>query len=553
MKTLLIILLSLSITVPIFSKPREVNTSNPFTVIKAQVSSNGNNISTWIWNTGVFNQDLRTNNTAGFEWPKGSGKFAIFTSGLSMAAFVNGGLRLASVSYNGEYAPGYVLNGVFTTNSAFKLYRVNRGDNANTNPDYANWGLMVPYGAPYDDINNNGVFDPATDKPGIKNSAQTIFVCLTDADPSNHTTSEGFSGGTLPLLSEMHFTSWSYDNVLGLEDVQFLKMEIVNKNSSSWTRTQFGIVSDPDLGDASDDYVGCDIGRNLGYCYNFDNNDGDGNARTYGANPPAVGVDMLKGAVNRSVTPNSDLYMTSFISFVGTGSGGIICETDPSSAPIASFNYLKGTKRDSTPFINPQTMLRTKFCYSGDPEPNTGWTEFTGKINNCGGDTTGPIVPSTPFDRRFVMSSGAENLTIVPGEKQTFVFAQLIARGANNKNSVTKLKQLSDAVQAFYNSNLSVGISTLSISVPEKFSLYQNYPNPFNPTTKIKFDIDKSGFASLIVYNVAGKEITRLVNQNLNSGSYEFEFNAADLPSGVYFYKLETPTTSMVKKMSLIK
>jgi hypothetical protein len=129
----------------------------------------------------------------------------------------------------------------------------------------------------------------------------------------------------------------------------------------------------------------------------------------------------------------------------------------------------------------------------------------------------------------------------------------LIARGANNKNSVTKLKQLSDAVQAFYNSNLSVGISTLSTSVPEKFSLYQNYPNPFNPTTKIKFDIDKSGFASLIVYNVAGKEITRLVNQNLKHGSYEFEFNAADLPSGVYFYKLETPNTSSVKKMSLIK
>jgi hypothetical protein len=79
----------------------------------------------------------------------------------------------------------------------------------------------------------------------------------------------------------------------------FLKWKIVNKNSSSWSRTQFGIVSDPDLGDAIDDYVGCDIGRNLGYCYNSDNNDGDGNARTYGTNPPAVGVDMLKGAVNR--------------------------------------------------------------------------------------------------------------------------------------------------------------------------------------------------------------------------------------------------------------
>lgn len=549
MKTLLIILISFIITVSIFSKPREVDISNAFTVVKTQVSSNGNNISTWIWNTGVFNQDLRTNNTAGFEWPKGSGKFAIFTSGLSMAAFVNGGLRLASVSYNGEYAPGYVLNGVFTTNSTFKLYRVNRGDNANTNPDYANWGLMVPYGAPYDDINNNGVFDPATDKPGVKNAAQTIFVCITDADPTNHTSSEGFSGGTLPLYSEMQFTSWSYDNIAGLEDVQFLKMEVVNKNSSPWTRTQFGIVADPDLGSAVDDYVGCDIGRNLGYCYNATNVDGTGSGSSYGSNPPAVGFDMLKGAVNRSVNPNADLYMTSFVKY---GFGGAACENEP-TAPLHSYNLLRGLKNDSTSFINPLTMGRTKFCFSGDPEPNTGWTEFSGKINNCGGDTTGSVVASSPGDKRFVMGSGAENLTIVPGEKQTFLIAQLIARGANNKNSVTKLKQLSDAVQAFYNSNLSVGINTLSTSVPDKFSLYQNYPNPFNPSTKIKFDIEKSGFASLIVYNVAGKEITRLVNQNLNFGSYEFEFNAADLPSGVYFYKLETPTASMVKKMSLIK
>ncbi|MBN8572088.1 MAG: hypothetical protein J0M18_20900, partial [Ignavibacteria bacterium] len=308
MKTLLIILLSLSITISIFSKPREINISNPFTVIKAQVSSNGNNISTWIQNTGTFDTDIRTTNTSGFEWPKGSGKFAIFSSGLNTAAFVNGELRLASASYNGEYAPGYVLNGAFTTNSSFKIYRVNRGDNASNNPDYANWGLMVPYGAPYDDINNNGVYDPATDKPGVKNAAQTIFVCLTDADPTNHTPSEGFSGGTAPILSEMRLTSWSYDNVAGLEDVQFMKMEVINKNNLPWTRAHFGIFCDPDLGEALDDNIGCDIGRNLGYCYNATNTDGSGSGRTYGANPPAVGVDMLKGAVNRSVNPNADLY-----------------------------------------------------------------------------------------------------------------------------------------------------------------------------------------------------------------------------------------------------
>ncbi|MBS1494020.1 MAG: T9SS type A sorting domain-containing protein [Bacteroidetes bacterium] len=553
MKTLLIFFFCIIFTISSFSKPNDEIQQLPYTVIKAQSNSNSNNVSTWIWNTGVFNQDLRTNNTPGFEWPKNSGKFAIFSTGLSMGAYVNGGLRLASVSYNGEYGPGYVLNGVFTTNSTFKLYRVNRGDNNNTNPDYANWGLMVPFGAPYEDVNNNGVFDPATDKPGVKNSAQTIFVCLTDADATNHTTAEGFSGGTAPLFSEMHFTTWSYDNVAGLEDVQFLKMEVVNKNSSPWTRTQFGIVADPDLGSASDDYVGCDLARNLGFCYNADNLDGDGTGHSYGANPPAVGIDMLKGAVNRSVTPNTDLYMTSFISFFGTGSGGIICETDPSTAPIASYNYLKGTKRDSTPYINPLTMLRTKYCYPGDLESGNEWTEFVGKINNCGGDTTGPIVTSVPFDRRFVMSSGAENLTIVPGEKQTFVFAQLIARGANNRNSVTKLKQLSDMVQLYYNANFSVSVNTVSNQVPDKFSLFQNYPNPFNPSTKIKFEIAKSDFVNLTVFDLSGKVVEQLVNEKLNEGVYEVNYTAKNISSGIYFYRLSSDNFTQTNRMILLK
>jgi hypothetical protein len=550
MKTLLTFFLCFFFTVLSFSKPKE-NLLQTSSIIRTQVISDGNNISTWIWNTGVFNQDMRTNNTPGFEWPKGSGKFAIFTSGLSIGAFVNDSLRLASASYSGEYGPGYILNGVPMTSDIFKLYKVKRGDNNNTNPDYANWGLMIPYGAPFEDINNNGVYDAGIDKPGVKNAIQTIFICLTDGFPETHSASEGFSGGTAPLKAEMHLTAWSYDNIAGLEDVQFLKMEIINKNFSAWEKTHFGFVADPDLGDGNDDYVGCDVSRNLGYCYNADDVDGTGSLSHYGASPPAVGIDMLKGAVNRNITPNADLYMTSF-SYYGNG-GPSVCETDPSGGPMQAYNYLRGLKKDSTKFVNPVNMQTTKHCYSGDPEPNIGWTEYTGKINNCGGDTTGSVVFSTPGDRRCIIGSGASNLKIVPGEKQTFMFAQMVAKGTNNKNSVTKLKTLDDAVQAFYNANLSVGINQLSAIIPDRFNLYQNYPNPFNPTTKIKFDIDKSGFASLSVYDVTGKEIAKLVSQNLVTGTYEYEFNGVDLPSGIYFYKLETPNSSSVKKMSLIK
>lgn len=555
MKTLLTLFFCFFLVSASSAKLRENSSANPYaspySVIKAQVSSNANNIATWIWNTGVFDQDMRTTNTPGFEWPKGSGKFAIFTAGLSTAAYVNGALRLASVSYSGEYGPGYVLNGVFTTSAAFKLYKVSRGDNAINNPDYANWGLMVPFGAPYHDVNNNGVYDPLVDKPGVKSAAQTIFICMTDADPATHTASEGFSGGTAPLNSEMHLTSWSYDNVPALTDVQFVKIQIINKNNTAWDSAYFGVISDPDLGDGTDDYIGCDIGRNLGYCYNSDNNDGNGSGATYGLNPPAVGFDLLKGARVGS----NNVGMTTFDYFTNTGSGGSPCEQDPSGTPEQAYNYLKGLKKDGTPWLNPteNPPSITKFCYPGDPETNSGWTEFKGKIDNCGGATTGSVVASPPGDRRLVMVSGASNLSVNPSDTQTFVVARMVARGTNNKNSVTKLKQLSDTVQSIFNGDFVIGINTLSTVLPEKFSLYQNYPNPFNPTTKIKFDIDKSGFASLSVFDITGKEIAKLVSQDLAVGTYEYNFNAVDLPSGIYFYKLETANSSSVKKMSLIK
>jgi hypothetical protein len=90
-------------------------------------------------------------------------------------------------------------------------------------------------------------------------------------------------------------------------------------------------------------------------------------------------------------------------------------------------------------------------------------------------------------------------------------------------------------------------------AVVTDYSLNQNYPNPFNPTTSISFAIPQNGFVSLKVYNMLGKEVATLVNGNLNSGQHNYNFNASNLASGVYFYKLEAGNFSEVKKMSLIK
>lgn len=99
----------------------------------------------------------------------------------------------------------------------------------------------------------------------------------------------------------------------------------------------------------------------------------------------------------------------------------------------------------------------------------------------------------------------------------------------------------------------TVGINVISSTIPGKFSLGNNYPNPFNPSTNIKFDIAKSTFAELKVYDSRGSEMKTLVNENLQPGSYEFSFDAFNLPSGVYFYRLKTSEFSETKRMILMK
>jgi len=89
--------------------------------------------------------------------------------------------------------------------------------------------------------------------------------------------------------------------------------------------------------------------------------------------------------------------------------------------------------------------------------------------------------------------------------------------------------------------------------IPNEFKLYQNYSNPFNPTTNIKFDIPKSTHVKIIIYNAVGQEVAALVNEKLNTGSYEVDWNASGYPSGVYFYKLVTNDFVSVKKMILVK
>ena len=92
-----------------------------------------------------------------------------------------------------------------------------------------------------------------------------------------------------------------------------------------------------------------------------------------------------------------------------------------------------------------------------------------------------------------------------------------------------------------------------SETIVENFKLDQNYPNPFNPSTTIAFSIENANTVELNIYNALGQKTTTLVSRNLQAGTYQYQFDASSLASGVYFYELKVGSKNTVKKMNLMK
>ena len=492
----------------------------------------GNNICNYFQNTGIFNQNTTSGNSHGFFWYCDPEQYYCFTAGFNMSGKINGQLAQFANSYRGEMTPGYVINSVPHTNTDFKIYGVKPNDNENTNPDYANWYKMVPYGAPYIDVNNNCTFDIGIDKPGVADASQTLFICMTDAFVAQKSNGEGFGGGVnSPLFyADVRLTVWGYS--WPLPDVQFLKYQVINNGNKNWDSVYFAIFADPDImwgtGGYTGEYIGCDSAKNLGFAYSGDTN----NVRA------AYGVRVLKGPVNKQT--GDTLYLTSF-----THSRFNInaCEGEANGEPTSAYHYMMGYKKDLTSYLDPTFYppQRTKYVYSGDPESNTGWTPKKGYIGNCGTDT-GTIISVFPWDAKFHINSGANNLTIMPGDTQTIYYAQMLAKGTSNPNSVTQLKRLSDVTNVIFKQDIYHTVenncSSIATQLPEEFSLSQNYPNPFNASTIIKYNIPRSSNVKIVIYDLLGREVAVPVNGQISAGFYELNISSLNLSSGIYLYRM---------------
>lgn len=276
----------------------------------------------------------------------------------------------------------------------------------------------VPHGAPWriyslPDPNTPG---DSVDVPGPDVAGDMmLWAVYNDADASNHTNDAGSSA---PMGLEIQQTTFAFNRQGALGNVVFLSWKVINKGTNQLDNMFVSMWSDPDLGGAADDLVGCDTTLSLGYTYNSTNND-----QLYGSSPPAVGYDFFQGPI----VSGSPLPMTSFNKYING--------TDPASTSD-TYNYMKGLLPDGSEVIDPTTGNPTKFFHPGDPTTRTGWLD------------------SSPADRRHLLTSGP--FTMVPGDTQVIVGAIIIGDGNDRLSSIDAMKFYDDFAQLAFDENFNL-------------------------------------------------------------------------------------------------
>jgi len=494
-----------------------------------------------IANDGPFN-DWRRTGSGGLLWPKGEQSCAVFTSGLVLVGRhrPSNNLRTSVQYFFTEFQPGPII-GTFNTStndpsvsadktdSTYRIYKISKGDTELTNPDYADWPGDL--GAPYIDINANGLWDKGTDTPQLYGD-QTLWQVINDLDTAAHRT----LGTTAPMGIEVHAMYYGFDRPGALGNAMFLKWKIINKSDAHYDSTFIGIFSDVDMGNGGDDYDGYDTTLSLAYVYNADND--DAGEYGYGSTPPSVGTVILGGSPG--------LLPYAYPVWVKGGFTGLYNDwnTGQKIFPQEVFNYSSGVTKMGTPIIDPLTGQPVRFAFTGDPVTNQGWTK----------ENTEYFIPA---DVRSYVSLGP--VTLASGDTQEVNAALVIARSTDRLSSLTLLRQYTDYVRSAYNNNFITSVRQ-NVALPVGFHLEQNYPNPFNPSTTVRFSIQERSIVSLTIFNTLGQSVAAASPGLVEAGYHEYRFDASHLPSGVYLYRLSGrrwgqngESFSDAKKMLLIK
>jgi hypothetical protein len=566
-KKALVICLTL-VTTSVF--PKENITNNTSSVVYTKVASgcapsisktdlDVNNVRTTIMAAGDMWWNL---DDARYEIPKDGNKHSMFAGALWIGGVDAGGqLKVAAMTYRQGGSDFWTgpLNTTTATISAdecnkwdkhFKLDRADVEEYAvrfGVDPTYVipNSILEWPasgdlalgqdqFLAPFFDLNGNGLYEPYDgDYPdynitGTNDDAklfgdQTLWWVFNDKG-NIHSETEADALGL-----EIHAQAFGFTADNEVNDMTFYNYKIINRSTLPLNDTYFGQWVDPDLGYYLDDYVGCDVGLGLGFCYNGDAE--DEGAAGYGFNPPAIGVDFFQGPLadpndgidndrdgtidelNEQIIMSKFVYYNNDFTVIGNPSEG-----------THFYNYLRGIWKDNVPMTyggdghgsgQGSTTDICNFMFPGTSDDSFGGLEWTEQ-------TAGNI----PADRRFLQSAGP--FTLQPGAVNEITTGVVWARAKSGGQtaSIALVKIYDREAQALFDNNFNIlnGPDAPDLTIREL-------------DKEIIFTISNSGASNNINESYAEKDpyITKPANI-LTDSAYKFQ--------GYLVYQIKSNTVS---------
>ncbi|MBE7442439.1 MAG: T9SS type A sorting domain-containing protein [Flavobacteriales bacterium] len=523
----------------------------------------------------------RNNSVAAFEVPKGSGSTTIFAAnlwfaGLNSSSQLRGYVETFGLTDVNNAGPiGVDSNYSYQWDRVWKVSTLDIQSHINgngTTEAILNWPAHgdVSKGqaqnlAPFVDYNGDNYYNPLDgDYPLIKGQQAIYFIRNSD-----RTLLSGFEKSEL----EFHGMVYAYDcpEDSAINHTVFVDYTIYNRSTSTLTDCYFGQWVDLDVGNAVDDYIGCDVSRGTFYGYNGDNFDGDANgANGYGASPPFQGVTFLKGAKldddgndNPLTTDVPTALAQNGMPYAGLGTGfgdGTIDNEYVGLSHFMTYNigsplngngdpsflqdyyyYLKGKWLDGSPVLYNGLASNYMFTGNSDPlhwstagiDPMMEWSEVA--------------TSNTPGDRRGVGSTGP--FTFYPGEVLEMELAFVFGRdynGTDNVSSFSVMQERVDSIRSYHANGFATTPCGGAI-LGTKPNLTQQsvltiYPNPFNSQFILTYQPTSS--AVVEVFNLLGNKV---VNQNFTQKNTVLDL--ANQPNGIYLVKVTDGSKVLIKKV----
>ncbi len=489
-----------------------------------------NNVRAHFRTTGtIFFQDETTE--PGYEIPKDSGKYSIYAGALWIGALDDeNNLKLAAQTYRQSYQgfvddfwPGPLNENGETTRDVCseydKFWRITKEEIDAFMVDFSDGTIddelsedIKSWKGDFIDADGDNLYNPEKgDYPKI-NGDEAIWSVINDNGnfhtntfTVDTTTMPPTAMSSLPLGIEIQTLVYGFNND-NLANITFVDYTLINKSSENLKKAYLGTWLDPDLGNYEDDFVGCDIERNLGICYNGDPND-DEDADGYGTDPPFVAIQILNGI---TTTTGDKLGMSGFVFYNNDPYNEV--QGDPQTAE-EHYNYLIGKWKNGASItlggtgFNEGSTEEVTHMFPDNPSDAEGWSECS--------------EGNTPADRRFVMATGPFDMQPGAAKKMTQSILWVRPEGAFDEGcpSFDGIRDLADEVLEFYNANLAGDDIAPVITINGDDLVNVELGADWTPPTATAMD------------NIDG-EITVIIDDsalNLDAnGAYDIIYTAAD-------------------------